>query len=141
MSPVIASQGFRSTLPFRPGAPRCISPERLSLADWKRIGEQIFLISNSSSWWLGDWLVYGQDKFPDRYRIAISEAKLDYQTLRNHAWVARKFPLSRRRDTLSFQHHLEVAALPEADQDIWLERAACFKWSKAEAQETAQGRM
>jgi hypothetical protein len=107
-------------------------PERLPVTEWKRIGEQICLISNASSWWLGDWLVYGQDKYPDRYRIAISEASLDYQTLRNYAWVARKFPVSRRRDTLSFQHHLEVAALQTADQDIWLERAARFKWSKAE---------
>lgn len=107
-------------------------PERLPLADWKRIGKQISLISNASSWWLGDWLVYGQEKYPDRYRIAVSEAALDYQTLRNYAWVARKFPLSRRRDTLSFQHHLEVASLCEADQDIWLERAVRFKWPKAE---------
>lgn len=107
-------------------------PDRLSLADWKRVGEQISLISSASSWWLGDWLVYGQDKYPDRYRVAISEAALDYQTLRNYAWVARKFPLSRRRDTLSLQHHCEVASLSEVDQDIWLERAVRFKWSKAE---------
>lgn len=115
-------------------------PERLPLADWKRIGEQISLISNASSWWLGDWLVYGQEKYPDRYRIAISEVALDYQTLRNYAWVARKFPLSRRRDTLSFAHHLEVASLPEADQDIWLERAVRFKWSKAELRRQLKAR-
>lgn len=107
-------------------------PSRLPLVEWRRIGEQISLVSNASSWWLGDWLVYGQEKYPDRYRIAISEAALDYQTLRNYAWVARKFPPSRRRDMLSFHHHLEVAALSESDQDIWLERAIRFKWSKAE---------
>jgi hypothetical protein len=107
-------------------------PERLAFADWRRIGTQISLISNASSWWLGDWLIYGQERYPDRYRIAISETSLDYGTLRNYAWVARKFPMSRRRDTLSFQHHVEVASLAEADQDIWLERAVRFKWSKAE---------
>jgi hypothetical protein len=107
-------------------------PERLAYADWRRIGTQISLISNASSWWLGDWLIYGQERYPDRYRIAVSETSLDYGTLRNYAWVARKFPMSRRRDTLSFQHHVEVASLAEADQDIWLERAARFKWSKAE---------
>ncbi len=32
------------------------------------------------------------------------------------AWVARRFPVSRRRDTVSFQHHAEVAALPEPEQ-------------------------
>ena len=41
---------------------------------------------------------------------------LDYQTLRNYAWVARRFAMSRRRDTLSFGHHAEVPALPEPEQ-------------------------
>ena len=31
--------------------------------------------------------------------------------------------MSRRRDTLSFQHHAEVAALAGARQDLWLGRA------------------
>src|SRR5207302_11188820 len=53
---------------------------------------------------------------------------------------ARKFPLSHRRDTLSFAHHLEVASLPEADQDIWLERAVRFKWSKAELRRQLRAR-
>ncbi len=104
-------------------------PDRLLQAEWVRIRQQICLISDASSWWLGDWLVYGQDKFPDRYRRAMAGTALDYQTLRNYAWVARRFTPSRRRDSLSFQHHAAVAALPEPDQDIWLVRAAEFGWS------------
>lgn len=107
-------------------------PASLTLMEWVKIGEKVCLLSNSSAWWLGDWLIYGQDKYPDRYRRAIAETMLDYQTLRNYAWIARKFPVSRRRDGLSFQHHLEVAALPAAQQDLWLDRALHFKWSKAE---------
>ena len=72
---------------------------------------------------------YGQDKFPDRYRRAMAGTALDYQTLRNYAWVARRFAPSRRRDNLSFQHHAAVAALSGPDQDIWLVRAAEFRWS------------
>jgi hypothetical protein len=41
----------------------------------------------------------------------------------NYAWVARRFAMSRRRDTLSFGHHAEVAALPEPEQDFWLREA------------------
>jgi hypothetical protein len=40
--------------------------------------------------------------------------------------------LSRRRDALSFQHHAEVAALPEAEQDLWLSRAKTDGWSRNE---------
>src|SRR5262245_51189864 len=53
-------------------------PGTLELADWRRIGEQIFLISDSSTWWLGDWLVFGEENYPGRYRRAISETGLDY---------------------------------------------------------------
>lgn len=107
-------------------------PAGLSLTAWTRLGRQIFIISDSSAWWLGDWLIYGQEQYPDRYKRAIAETSLDYQTLRNYAWVARSFSLSRRRDKLSFQHHAEVASLPEADQDRWLNRAAKGGWSRNE---------
>jgi hypothetical protein len=55
---------------------------------------------------------------------------LDYQTLRNYAWIARKFEPSRRRSGLPFQHHAEVAALPPAEQDRWLDRAERENWSR-----------
>jgi len=107
-------------------------PDRLPLPTWQRIGEQLHLIGDSSSWWLGDWLVYGQSRYPDRYKQAVAATSLDYQTLRNYAWVARRFSVSRRRDTLSFQHHAEVAMLPEREQDLWLDRAQLFRWPRCE---------
>ncbi|MGV9381893.1 LmbU family transcriptional regulator [Nonomuraea sp. NPDC003707] len=108
-----------------------ILPDTLSVESWSEIGHEIAIISDASAWWLADWLIYGQRKYPNRYRKAIEDTSLDYQTLRNYAWVARRFPVSRRRDKLSFQHHAEVASLPEHEQDLWLERAQRFGWSKA----------
>lgn len=104
----------------------------MPFAEWQRIGRQISIISDASGWWLGDWLVFGETRYADRYRRAVAETSLDYQTLRNYAWVARKFTLGRRRAKLSLQHHAEVAALPRGEQDIWLDRAERFTWSKAE---------
>ncbi|WP_158890366.1 LmbU family transcriptional regulator [Amycolatopsis anabasis] len=107
-------------------------PPRIPLDEWSRIGRQIFVIHESSAWWLGDWLIYGQSQYPDRYKRAIAETSLDYQTLRNYAWVARRFGVSRRREALSFQHHAELASLPESEQDEWLDRAEKFRWSRNE---------
>jgi hypothetical protein len=107
-------------------------PADLNLDAWCRIGKQLHLIADSSAWWLGDWLTYGISRYPDHYRAAVRKTGLDYQTLRNYAWIARKFSLSRRRDKLSFQHHSEVAAMPERDQDYWLDRAERLGWSRAE---------
>jgi hypothetical protein len=105
-------------------------PARLAFAAWERAGAQLARISDSSIWCLGDWLVYGQEEYADRYQHAIDAAGLDYQTLRNYAWVARRFDWVRRRPKLSFQHHAEVAALPDPDQDRWLDLAERHGWSR-----------
>jgi hypothetical protein len=107
-------------------------PSDLPFRAWKHIGEQILVFSDSTAWWIGDWLIFGRDKYPDRYQRAVEETSLDYQTLRNYAWVAGRFAVSRRRDMLSFQHHVEVAKLPEDQQDLWLERAERSGWSRNE---------
>ncbi|GAA1937017.1 hypothetical protein GCM10009754_00040 [Amycolatopsis minnesotensis] len=107
-------------------------PPSMSLDEWRRVGREIFVISDSSAWWLGDWLIYGQSEYPNRYKRAIMETQLDYQTLRNYAWVARRYPATRRRAALSFQHHAELTSLPEHQQDEWLDRAEKFGWSRNE---------
>lgn len=107
-------------------------PPRLPFETWQRIGRQISLISDCSRWWLGDWLIYGERHYPNRYRMAIEATSLDYQTLKNYAWIARRIPRSRRRDQLSLQHHAEVAALPPSEQEHWLRQAAELGWTRRE---------
>ncbi|MFI0813204.1 LmbU family transcriptional regulator [Streptomyces echinatus] len=107
-------------------------PEGLSLDSWCELGGRILTVSDSSAWWIGDWLVFGQEQYANRYRQAMKQTSLDYQTLRNYAWIARKFKPSRRREELTFQHHVEVAALPWVEQDHWLDFAVRFKWSRNE---------
>jgi hypothetical protein len=104
-------------------------PRQISFEKWLGIGKHLSGIRSWSAWCLGDWLVYGETAFNGRYRDAIDLTSLDYQTLRNYAWVARRFSLSRRRDKLSFGHHAEVAALPEREQEYWLRKAEEYSWS------------
>jgi hypothetical protein len=115
-SHVIASQ---TGLKFSPDIP---------YATWKVVGTKLGTRINSACWWLGDWLLFGERHY-DRYRDAVGATGLDYQTLRNYAVIARRFPLSRRRDNLSFQHHATVAALPDEAQERWLDLAASNGWS------------
>jgi hypothetical protein len=107
-------------------------PSDVGFEAWVALGCRISRITNACAWCLGDWLVYGEQTFRQRYKNALATTSLDYQTLRNYAWVARRFEMSRRRDTLSFQHHAEVAALPEPRQDLWLLRAERSRWSRNE---------
>ena len=126
----------------RPGCPevRAVQPSRTSIRfdpllpfeTWKTIGPRIATYATASAWWLGDWLAFGRMKYGRRYKEAIAATGLDYQTLRNYAVVARRFAPSRRRDNLSFQHHAEVCALSDDDQELWLDLAAMRGWSKRE---------
>jgi hypothetical protein len=120
----------RARTPYTPAGLRL--PASLSFARWQALGRRIGSIANASSWWLGDWAVYGEGSYGVKYKQAIAVTGLDYQTLRNYAWVAGRFDLSRRRDNLSFAHHAEVAALPEQAQDEWLDLAARNRWTRNE---------
>jgi hypothetical protein len=104
-------------------------PTLLSFAEWELAGRRLSGIVDSSCWWLGDWLVYGKDQYADRYQRGIAAVGLQYQTLRNYAWVARRFPLNRRRAALTFQHHSELASLPVEEQDKWLDKAEQENWT------------
>lgn len=107
-------------------------PEGLSIESWRQMGERIQAVTDLSAWWIGDWLIYGQKHYVGRYRRAMEGTSLHYQTLRNYAWVARKFNPDRRRKELTFHHHMEVAALTKEEQDHWLDFAARLHWTRDE---------
>lgn len=110
-----------------------VFPQNLSERSWEQIGANLRELMNSSAWWLADWLIYGEATYGwRRYKEAVERTGLDYQTLRNYAWVARRFEHDRRRDSLSFAHHAEVTRLSPPEQDYWLRKAEQQKWSRNE---------
>ena len=112
----------------------------MSFDEWASVGHRIARIHNGAAWALGDWLLFGERRFGERYRSALDATNLGYQTLRNYAWVARCFAPSRRRERLSFQHHAEVASLPAVEQDLWLHRAEAQDWSRNELRRRVSAR-
>ncbi|MEU2734427.1 LmbU family transcriptional regulator [Streptomyces sp. NPDC007095] len=113
-------------------------PPGLNFETWEHAGRTLAGIVDSSSWWLGDWLVYGKDNYADRYERGIRAAGLKYQTLRNYAWVSRRFEFGRRRARLSFQHHAEVASLMMDAQERWLDEAEQMNWTTKQLRQAVQ---
>lgn len=112
---------------------RCglIGEEEATQDEWEYLGVILRQLNVSIQWLIGDWLVYGQSRFPnDREEIA-RLLDLDLHTLDNYAWVARSVPYSLRKESLSFGHHALIAALPENEQSGWLEEAETHQWSVA----------
>ena len=110
--------------------------------DWLNFGERLSQLKDSIQWILGDWANLGlehaedwiedsdeeleqlSDELPDgKYRVLLMSTPYAYKTLRNFAYVAGQIPMPRRRDTLSFTHHAEVAPRNAEEQEALLERA------------------
>jgi hypothetical protein len=101
-------------LELRPGLP---------ISVWQSIGRKLEAIKGSFQWWIGDWANYGVSAYGEKYTGALKETNYEKQSLENMAWVAKHLETSRRRESLSWSHHAEVAALDPEQQTQWLKLA------------------
>jgi hypothetical protein len=97
--------------------------EELGHAEWIAAGRRLGAIGRCSQWWIGDWIRYGTAKWGEKYVEAARVTGYDVASLRNMAWVASKFDLSLRSDTLTWSHHVLLAPLEPREQRHWLARA------------------
>jgi hypothetical protein len=103
-------------------------------AAWSKRGREIAAKVNNACWEIGDWILEAEAKWGDRYRDAAEITGLAEATLRQYAYVAKRYELSMRIDKLSFQHHQMVAAIPEEAAQEWLELAESEQWSVRDLQ-------
>lgn len=110
---------------------RLVLPEKLSFDHWERIGRQLQLADLAVRWWIGDWLVYGEQRYGEKYSQALEDQTgRKTQTLMNYAYVAKAVEISRRRENVDFSTHAEVASLPPDEQERILAKAAKEKLSR-----------
>lgn len=88
-------------------------------------------LNRSCSWWVGDLLNYGDEVFGHYVYQAAEATGLAPQTLANRASVCRHIPPNRRRASLPFGVHAEVAYLEPIERDRWLDRAELDGWTRA----------
>ncbi len=120
------------TIPGNISAVGLLLPKNLSFEDWEAVVARLRMFTKACMWWWGDALNYGERKYGEMYSQALDSSDYDYQTLRNAAWVSSRIELSRRRDELSWNHHLEVAALEPEQQDVLLDQAQIEDMSRDE---------
>src|SRR5689334_21992473 len=122
---VSAPRGSQPTVAWEPR-------RELARHEWLAVGKRLGGISRCNQWWLGDWVRYGTEKWGEKYTQAAKITGYDPRSLANMASISATFELSRRRDDLTWSHHVAVAALPEAAQEAWLDRAAAEGFSVAD---------
>jgi N6-adenosine-specific RNA methylase IME4 len=107
---------------------------------WLHIGDTLARIGRAHQWWIGDWLRHGEHQWGTKYEDGMARTGLEYQTLRDHKWVAESVALSLRNDKLEWSHHKEVASLAPTAQEKWLGLAEEHRWSVRELRQQIRGR-
>jgi hypothetical protein len=114
----------------------CIEGE-LSFEQWCEVGQKVGRVARTSLFLVGDWLVYGQDRWNngqrfekmaeeqgERYMAAMKDTGLELRTLMDAAYVARNVPYAQRRPHLTFEHHKTVAKVKDqVEREEWLQKA------------------
>ena len=107
--------------------------DKTTYEDWEKKGDELKqftrIFTESIQWWLGDWIIYGENKFPDKYSQALDAELYKLGTLRNVVYVCRNVPIEARNPGLSFNHHVAVAKLPKDKQIEMLAKAEEFRMS------------
>lgn len=111
------------------GAIAWIPNQELDAKQWAAAGRRIGAVGRCIQWVLGDWIAYGNERFGERYSRVSKITGYDAQTLMNMVYVASRFQISRRRESLSWSHHETVAALDREGQDRWLDQTEINHWS------------
>lgn len=109
-----------------------LQSEMSTEADWTTVGEVLAAFNKSLAWLVGDWAALGDVEYGRKYEFLAEMTGLKEGTLRNYAYIAQAFQMSRRYDNLEFKHHAIVAALEPEVADMWLDMAARLSWSTAE---------
>ena len=93
------------------------------MREWAEQGRKLGVLGRAVGWWIGDWVRFGNAKFGERYSRASRISGYDVQTLMNMVYVASRYDVTQRRETLSWSHHAELAPLEPKERQRWLDMA------------------
>lgn len=110
-----------------PGVVNSVSlaiPEHLTFEQWMGIGSGMKAVEKSIMFWIGDWLLYGENHFGEKWTQVLEATEYSYKTIQNALWVAKRIDPQIRREDVSYAHHAEIAALSVESQEHWLKVCA-----------------
>lgn len=99
----------------------------LTFDEWKELGLHIRQRVDGYRWAIGDFINAGKDDWGDYYTHASEITDYSISSLRKFAMVSGGYELFRRRNKLTYSHHVE--AFVTENPAKWLERAESKNWS------------
>lgn len=123
---------------FRATSTGLVVNGRPPLEVWAAYGRGLGALAAAFPFVLGDWLNYGERIYGETYAQAATETGLASGTLMNMRWVMDRVAPSRRRESLTFRAHSDVASMEPSEQDRWLDMAEDKHWNSRELREAIQ---
>lgn len=118
----------RSGLPGTRTDTSYLPPSDMTFEEWCSAMETLQAMERSVKWWIGDLILFGEDKFNEdasqAFPDAFSGSPYAESTLRAAAWVSAAFPRGTRVDGVTWTHHRVVADLPRDEAVAMLHEAA-----------------
>ena len=115
-------------------------PQAMTYEQWVDVGRRLNRVHQGYQWWIGDYLLHGDEMFPEQASQGVEDAlgAIPNQTKLNWKWVAKAIPAPQRRESLSWTHHLQVAGMDEAAREKILTKAEDLGWSVAETRQAVR---
>lgn len=110
-------------------------PADLEYDSYESVGAMLGALHQATGFLIGDYLLYGEHTYGDKYVQAAILLGLSPQTCANYQSIAKRVPPGRRRHGVSFSIHGEVASLAPAEQERWLAIAAAEHLTKQEVRD------
>lgn len=110
-------------------------PADLDYDLYESVGSMLGALHQATGFLIGDYLLYGEHTYGEKYAQAALLLGLSPQTCANYQSISKRVPPGRRRPGVSFSIHGEVASLPPEQQVEWLEIAAKEGLTKQEVRD------
>ena len=108
-------------------------------AAWLAAGRDLVGARASSAWALVDWVSGGAAALGAKTaRQAAEDLGISAGKFSDYLTVSKAYPKFRRRNSLQFSHHAEVARLDEADRERILDAAEAEGWTVTHIRKAAQ---
>jgi hypothetical protein len=107
-------------------------PDDYAFTHWIKLGEKFNTVHRDLPWLIGDWLIYGEYNYGERFVQEAERTGKKPSTLVRYRWVARKFPPHRRTPGIAWSIYSDIAGLEEAEQNAILDKVVNEGWGYAQ---------
>lgn len=100
--------------------------------DWIRELDSVWFSGNAVNWAVGDLMLYGEDKFGEKFAQAVDNTRWKIHTLQNIMTTCRAFTPDERRPNVAFSSHAECASLTGENRKLAMDNLESGVWNRAQ---------